>query len=475
MGVKRILIVDDEMTLRLALQAGLEDHGCQVETAENIKQANAIIKDFLPHIMFLDIRLPDGNGLDLLEKIRESHPDIAVVMMTAYGDTRSAVRAIKSGAVDYINKPFELEEVQLLVEKTFKQMDLESEVELYRQAKKNQEVSFIGESKATLDFIRVLEQVAVAKDTTVLIRGETGTGKELAARYIHEASDRQDRPFLAINCGALPSNLIESELFGHEKGAFTGANQTKKGLFEWADGGTLFLDEIGELAPEMQVKLLRFLEERKFKRVGGFRDIVVDVRVIAATHRDLEQMVVEKAFRSDLYYRLNVVPITLPPLHQRGKDIVLLADYFLKQYCQQMGRKPLQLTDAVKDTLLRYTWPGNIRELKNIMERIAILQKERFVQIEDLPKELIRLDQKAISDSLTLEEPAGNAGQLADEVDARFSGQAVYLEEILEQIERTYILKALEQTRWNISQAAKLLGMSRYACQRRVDKYFPQK
>ncbi|MBO8170877.1 MAG: sigma-54-dependent Fis family transcriptional regulator [Bacillaceae bacterium] len=472
MNEQRILIVDDEMTLRLSLKAGLEDQGYQVNAVANIQEAERVIKDFLPHIIFLDIRLPDGNGLDFLEQIKTTDPEIAVVIMTAYGDTKSTVRAIKSGAVDYINKPFELEEVQLLVNRTFNHINLQSEVELYRQEKKSQTVSFIGVSPATEAFVRELERVAAVKDTTVLIRGETGTGKELAARYIHQKSERKERPFMAINCGALPANLIESELFGHEKGAFTGANQMKKGLFEWADGGTLFLDEIGELAPEMQVKLLRFLEERKFKRVGGFRDIQVDVRVIAATHRNLEQMVEENTFRSDLFYRLNVVPITLPPLREREQDILLLAEHFLDEYCYQMGRQPLQLTETVKQRLLQYAWPGNIRELKNMMERIAILQRDAYVGIEDLPKELVQLEK----DDRTSVETSPPDTMVRDDgtYEIRLSEDGVSLEKMVEDLEKKYIEAALQKTRWNISQASALLGISRYALQRRIDKYFPK-
>jgi two-component system response regulator AtoC len=473
MAEKRILIVDDEMTLRISLQAGLEDQGYVVETAENIEKAKQRLKEFLPHIIFLDIRLPDGNGLDLLEKFQKEEPEIAVVMMTAYGDTKSAVRAIKSGAIDYINKPFELEEVFLIVQKTFSHMNLRSEVELYRQEKRNQEVTFIGKSPETLNFIKQLARVAQVSETTVLVRGETGTGKELAARYIHQKSEREDLAFVAINCGALPANLIESELFGYEKGAFTGANNLKKGLFEYADGGTLFLDEIGELSTEMQVKLLRFLEERRFIRVGGHRDITVDVRVIAATHRDLEVMVGEGKFRSDLFYRLNVVPITLPPLRERNEDIVVLAEYFLEGFCYQMGRQKLELTDEVKEVLRNYRWPGNIRELKNIVERIAILLREIYVRIEDLPKELIQREKEHTHSSRN---SSGNEpiDKQAKTESITFEEGEISLEQIVENIEKKYIQSALEKTRWNISQASTLLGISRYALQRRIEKYFPQ-
>lgn len=456
------------MSIRLSLQAGLEDHGCQVETAETMEEANLLIKEFHPHIIFLDICLPDGNGLDMLEQVKKHLPEIAVIMMTAYGDTKSTVRAIKLGAVDYINKPFDLEEIQLLVNKTFQHLNLQSEVEVYRKEKKRQEVSFIGSSEATKTFVSELTRVAAVRDTTVLILGETGTGKELAARYIHQKSERHTKPFMDINCGALPANLIESEIFGHEKGAFTGAAALKKGLFELADGGTLFLDEIGELAQEMQVKLLRFLEERKFKRVGGARDVEVDIRVIAATHRNLEQMVEENEFRSDLFYRLNVVPITLPPLRKRDSDIIMLAEYFLKDYCYQMGRQTLQLSEEVKAKLLQYPWPGNIRELKNIMERAAILQRDLFVSIEDLPKEFLKKEKAPV----VFEKDTHNQNEVRS---IELTEGGVSLEDIIEDLEKKYIQTALQRTRWNISRASSLLGMSRYALQRRVEKYFPQK
>lgn len=467
---KRILIVDDEISLRLSLQAGLEDCGYKVETAKNLDEAKGKIHDFLPHVVFLDIRLPDGNGLDFLEQNKKNYPDIAVIIMTAFGDTQTTVRAVKLGAVDYINKPFDLEEIQLMVKKTFDQLNLQSEVELYR--KDNHEVRFIGNSKATLSIISELDRITKVRDTTILILGETGTGKEIAARYIHQKSSRKERPFIAVNCGALPENLIESEIFGHEKGAFTGANKMKKGLFELADGGTLFLDEIGELSLDMQVKLLRFLEERKFKRVGGSRDIYVDIRILTATHRNLEQMVEENTFRSDLFYRLNVVPIMLPPLKERGEDILLIAEQFLEEFCYQLGRKKLSLTTEAKEKLLHYPWPGNIRELKNIMERIAILQTDSTsVSVNDLPKEFTGTENsdKTSSESKTISTDLEKITQTIE-----LNDRGVNLEEIVENIEKKYIETALQKTRWNISQASILLGISRYALQRRVEKYFPQ-
>jgi two-component system, NtrC family, response regulator AtoC len=412
--------------------------------------------------------LPDGNGLDFLEQNKKNYPDIAIIIMTAFGDTQTTVKAVKLGAANYINKPFDLEEIQLMVKKTFDQLNLQSEVELYR--KDHQEVRFIGNSKATKSIISELERITKVRDTTILILGETGTGKEIAAKYIHQNSSRKERPFIAVNCGALPENLIESEIFGHEKGAFTGANKMKKGLFELADGGTLFLDEIGELSLDMQVKLLRFLEERKFKRVGGSRDIYVDIRILTATHRNLEQMVEENTFRSDLFYRLNVVPIKLPPLKERGEDILLIAEHFLEEFCYQLGRKKLALTTEVKENLLQYPWPGNIRELKNIMERIAILQPDSTsVSVNDLPKEFTETENRdKISDSKSVSTELERVPQTIE-----LNDSGVNLEEIVENIEKKFIETALKKTRWNISQASNLLGISRYALQRRVDKYFP--
>ncbi|MBO8169118.1 MAG: sigma-54-dependent Fis family transcriptional regulator [Thermoanaerobacteraceae bacterium] len=471
---KRIMIVDDEVTLRLSLQAGLEDKGYLVDTADTVSVAQEKIATFQPHLLLLDIRLPDGHGLDLLETVKKSYPYLEVIIMTAYGDTDSAVRAMKLGAIDYVNKPFDLEEIYLLVEKTFSHLDLQSEVELYRQEKKSKEIELIGDSDVTKRLLEKLRLVAGAKDTTVLIQGETGTGKELAAQYIHRNSARKNRPFVAINCGVLPPNLVESELFGHEKGAFTGASGMKKGLFEWADMGTVLLDEIGELTLEMQVKLLRFLEERKFKRVGGFRDIHVDVRIIAATNRNLEQMVAEGKFRSDLYYRLNVVPVWLPPLRERGSDVILLAEYFLKQYCRQRGRKAPVLTEGVKEKLMEYPWPGNVRELKNIMERIAILHQDRLITVEDLPKEFQEPGGKT-EQQTGFGELSGQHGNAGLGVLDRPLGEGFSLEKVVEEVEKGYIIKALNQTRWNISRAAGLLGISRHALQRRVDKYFPRR
>jgi two-component system response regulator AtoC len=365
------------------------------------------------------------------------------------------VEAMKSGAFDYLTKPFELEEIDIAIKKYIEQHKLELEVERFREKEKRAEAEMIvGKSPAVETLKEELSLVAKSPNTTVLIQGETGTGKELAAKSIHNMSSRQSNSFVPVNCGAIPSHLVESELFGHEKGAFTGANQRKKGLIELADGGTLFLDEIGELSLEIQVKLLRFLEDKKIKRVGGVKDIEVDVRVIAATNRPLEKMIQEGTFRSDLYYRLNVVPINIPPLRDRGEDIIILAEYFLKQFSLQMGKQEPFLSSQAKEQLMKYSWPGNIRELKNIMERVVILNHDETIEEHHL--HFLNKGEEQ-HEKLMEQDPL---------LDRDFS-----LEKYLEKIEMRFIVEALKLEKWNITRAAEKLGISRYALQRRIEKY----
>jgi two-component system, NtrC family, response regulator AtoC len=451
----KILIIDDEATLRLSLQMWLQDLGYEVKAVDNMKEGWKEIEHFSPNILLLDIRLPDGNGIDMLKKIKSDYLDIGVIVLTGYGNTRSAVEAMKSGAFDYLTKPFELEEIDIAIKKYIEQHKLELEVERFREKEKRAEAEMIvGKSPAVETLKEELSLVAKSPNTTVLIQGETGTGKELAAKSIHNMSSRQSNSFVPVNCGAIPSHLVESELFGHEKGAFTGANQRKKGLIELADGGTLFLDEIGELSLEIQVKLLRFLEDKKIKRVGGVKDIEVDVRVIAATNRPLEKMIQEGTFRSDLYYRLNVVPINIPPLRDRGEDIIILAEYFLKQFSLQMGKQEPFLSSQAKEQLMKYSWPGNIRELKNIMERVVILNHDETIEEHHLHFLNKREEQH---EKLMEQDPL---------LDRDFS-----LEKYLEKIEIRFIVEALKLEKWNITRAAEKLGISRYALQRRIEKY----
>ncbi len=451
MAVK-VAIIDDETTLRFTLEMFLQDEGYEVETASTLNEGKTLITEFQPHITLLDIRLPDGNGLDSLIEFKERFPDMAVMMLTAYGDAKTAVRAMKDGAFDYLTKPFELEELKLALEKWMKQHDLEKEVERYREEeRRTHPIRMIGESLPMKELREKISLIAESGSTTVLVRGETGTGKELVARSIHQHSSRRDGPFVAVNSASIPEDLIEVELFGRMKGE----QETKVGLMEWADGGTLFLDEVGDLSLDLQVKLLRFLEDKKIKRVGSVHDVDVDVRVIAATNRNLETMIQEQTFRSDLYYRLNVVPVQLSPLRERGRDVIMLAEHFLSEFCQQMSKPVPVLKEEAKSLLLNYNWPGNVRELKNSIERIAILHQDKALSAKHFD---------------FLQPDDGVPRAAGDEETIQFSDQ-FSLEDYLEQIEKEQIERAVKESKWNITQAGKRLGISRYAVQRRIDKY----
>ena len=455
MAVK-VGMIDDETTLRLTLQMFLEDEGYDVRAAATLEEGWHMLDEFSPHVLLLDIRLPDGNGLDSLHEFRERYPEMAVMMLTAYGDAKTAVRSIKEGAFDYLTKPFELEELKITLQKWIKQHHLEKEVERYREEERRTKlVQMIGESKQMHELKDKISLISESNDTTVLVRGETGTGKELVARSIHQQSKRHEGPFVAVNCASIPGDLIEIELFGREKNSVREQANPKVGLMEWADGGTLFLDEIGDLSLDIQVKLLRFLEDKKIKRIGSVHDIEIDVRVIAATNRSLEEMIQEKTFRSDLYYRLNVVPVKLTPLRERGDDIVMLTEHFLHEFCQQMRKEKPALRADAKKRLVSYDWPGNVRELKNTIERIAILHQEKELAAYHF-------------DFLNPVEGHVEGAKSVDDVvfDDQFS-----LEDHIDAIEKKYIEKAIQDAKWNITQASKLLGMSRYALQRRIDKY----
>lgn len=455
MAVK-IGIVDDETTLRLTLQMFLEDEGYEVLTASSLEDGWQLIEAFNPQILLLDIRLPDGNGLDALHELKERYPFMTVMMLTAYGDAKTAVRAIKEGAFDYLTKPFELEELKITLEKWSKQQHLEKEVERYREEERRTKlVQMIGESDQMKELKGKISLIAESNDTTVLIRGETGTGKELVARSIHQQSKRHEGPFVAVNCASIPADLIEIELFGREENSVRDQSNGKVGLVEWADGGTLFLDEIGDLSLDIQVKLLRFLEDKRIKRVGSVHDLEVDVRIIAATNRSLEDMIQEKTFRSDLYYRLNVVPIKLSPLRDRDEDIIMLTEHFLNEFCQQMRKGTPTLRADAKKRLLNYDWPGNVRELKNTIERIAILHQEKELAATHF--DFLNPVEGQVEESKTIDDVV---------FEDSFS-----LEDHIESIEKKYIEKAIQESKWNITQAAKLLGISRYALQRRIEKY----
>lgn len=460
---KRILIVDDEETIRLSLKEGLMDLGYQVSTAGNGTVALKEVKSFKPQVIFLDMRLSHENGLELIPQIKEIDREAEVVIMTAYGDIQTAVKAIKEGAFDYINKPFDLQEIDIIIGRVIKNVELQKKVYLLEKEKKSRNEYMLGEHSSMREVLSRIDILSSNDAVTVLIRGETGTGKELVASAIHDHSNRKDAPMLKINCGAIPQQLIESELFGFEKNAFTGANTRKKGLMEIADGGTVFLDEIGEISLNVQTKLLRFLEERKFKRVGGLEDIEVNIRIIAATNKNLEEAIRRREFREDLYYRLNVVPIQLPPLRERGSDVLILAQYYLEQYNKKFHKKIKGVTKEVENVLLSYPWRGNVRELKNVIERIVILKEGEYIDLKDLPFEIYKNASKNPYKITTVKD---------DKAVSKVFHQDFSLEREVQEMEIQYIKLALEHCRNNYSKASEMLGISRFALKRKMEKYF---
>jgi len=437
-----ILIVDDEASMLDFLSLLFVGEGYEVETARSAEAARRALGAKRYDLVLCDILMPDGNGLDLLKEVKGADPNAAVIMMTAYTSTKSAIEAMKLGAYDYVSKPFDVEELKVVAQKALERAELADE-NVYLRRELEQKYTFnniIGKSPRMQAIFALVDRVA-RTGSTILIHGESGTGKELIARAIHFASPRAGRRFLSINCGALPENLLESELFGHERGAFTGAVREKKGLFQEADRGTLFLDEIGEMTPTMQVKLLRALQEKVVRKVGGTSEEAVDVRIIAATNQELEQRIATGEFREDLYYRINVIPIHLPPLRQRREDIPLLVDFFLEKYSRQMETPPRQISVDAMKMLESYDWPGNVRELENLVERALALAHGETITTRDLPVHL-----------LTSRRSASEVIEIPEE--------GLDLEAYLEQIRAQLMGEALERTGGVQTQAAELLGMS---------------
>lgn len=454
----KVLVIDDEKMICKSLEAGLGDFGYDVCTASSGTEALRLAQSFKPHIVLTDMKLGNENGIDLIDDIKKLDDSIEVIVMTAYSDIESAVLAIKKGAYDYINKPFELEEIKIIISRAFESLKMKNKIYLLEKEKQYSGENIIGhcdKMKAILNQIKLLSQ---NDHVTILIRGETGTGKELIAEALHDYSSRKSSPMVRINCSTIPHHLVESELFGFEKNAFTGATSQKKGLLEIADGGIVFLDELGELPLDIQAKLLRVLEERKFRRIGGLEDIQVDIRIIAATNKNLEEAVKNKEFREDLYYRINVVPIDLPPLRDRGSDILLITQYFLDKFNKKFKKKILGYDSEVKFKLLNYSWPGNIRELRNVIERIIILIEDDHIQVQHLPLEIQDYKGRAVSLKTNFITEFSDCNQLS-------------LEDKMQSIERQYILEALEKADWNQTKASACLGISRFTLKRKMEKY----
>ncbi len=435
-------MVDDELSIRESLGAWLRQDGFEVDTAADGDAALAKTSEHRYEIMLIDVKMPEMDGLTLLKKLKENEPDIAVVMMTAHGAIQDAVDAMRLGAYDYLLKPFDLEELSLTIDKLVRLQTLAMENLILkdRMATLTRFENLVGQSPPMLRLFEAIVDVAQS-DATVLITGETGTGKELVARAIHAQSPRCYGPFIAINCGAFTEHLLESELFGHEKGAFTDAKYTKKGRLEMADAGTLFFDEIGDISMKMQIDLLRVLETHEFTRVGGTITLQSDFRVIAATHRNLQEAIQEKTFRQDLFYRLNVVPLEVPPLRERQEDIPLLAHHFLRRFATETNKKIDSIHPAALEAMRRYPWPGNVRELENAIERAVVVEKGRQIKPEDLP-------------FLIPEAAARETKKLS-----------------LEAIERQHIARILAAESGNISIAARILGINRTTLYHKIKKY----
>lgn len=449
--MKTILIVDDEASIRESLKGILQDEGFRTLFAQNGEGCLNLVKEESPDLVLLDIWMPGMDGLEALQRIREGHPEQLVVMMSGHGTIETAVKATKLGAYDFIEKPLSLEKVLLCVQNAMKIGQLVEENRTLK-ARLAKDYEMIGDSPA----IRHLkDQIAIAAPTSgwVLITGENGTGKELVARAIHHLSHRREKPFIEVNCAAIPEELIESELFGHEKGAFTGATAQRKGKFDQAHEGTLFLDEIGDMSLKTQAKVLRILQEHKFERVGGNRTIEVDVRVIAATNKDLDEEIRTGNFREDLYYRLNVLPFHVPPLRQRVEDIPKLAHHFLEFFCSKESRDTKSLTPEALNTLVNYGWPGNVRELKNIIERLAIMTPENLISAENLPAAVSGKHQ-------------GMKRQCTQP-----EGQVFTFREAREEFEKEFLIQKLEENEWNVSRTAEAIEIERSNLHRKIKSF----
>jgi two-component system NtrC family response regulator len=450
MRAARILVVDDEESLRRILQVQLENRGYETSLAKNGQDALAILTESPHDLVLTDLRMPGLSGLELLKRIREHHQGTEVILLTAFGTIENAVEAMQSGAYHYVTKPVRFDELAIVIERALERCRMIEQIATLRESltEKYGFENIIGHSSSLRAAISVASRAA-RSSSVVLIEGETGTGKELLARAVHANSPRSEEPFVAVNCGAIPRDLLESELFGYKKGAFTGATNSKAGRIEGAEGGTLFLDEIGELPLQLQVKLLRLIQEGEIQKLGALEPVKVNVRIVAATNRNLLRMVEDGDFREDLYYRLAVIPVTLPPLRERAEDIPELVEYFWKVAAKKHNRPELQLPERLLPYFSRYHWPGNIRELANLIERITILSPETVVTLEDLP-EILR-QERGVLDAIQLELPATPIS--------------------LDAVERELIVRALDRFNWNQTKAAGYLNLTRKTLIYRMERY----
>jgi two-component system, NtrC family, response regulator PilR len=449
--METILIVDDEKSILDLLSVVFKKEGFQIKTNPGTPNVYELLDDDFD-LLICDIKMPKVDGMELLKYVKKHKPIVPVILITAYGSVKQAVEALKVGALDYIVKPFDIEELKIIVSHGLEERQIREENILLKKSFQEQSSfeNMIGKSKAMREVFSLIEKVA-STDSTVLVTGESGTGKEMAARAIHALSRRRERPFVSINCAALPENLLESELFGHTKGSFTGAIADKKGMFETAHAGTIFLDEVGELSPWTQVKLFRVLQERKIRRVGGTDEISVDVRIIAATNQDLKKRIEEGKFREELFYRLNVISFEMPALRRRTEDIPLLVTYFLQKHCEKMGRKTKRLTPEVISFLETYPWPGNVRELENLIERTVAVEERETITVSSLPRDIME------------------AGRGEDTPVAL--GPGFGLEGHLDEIAKKYIQEAGSASGGNMKKMASLLGVSYRSLRYLIEKY----
>ena len=454
----RVRIADDEELIRKSLIKLLRDEDYQVDAVGTAAEVLDSVRRDPPDVLVLDLRLPDGSGLELLPRLKTMAPEMKVVVITAFGDLPTAVEAMRQGATDFLKKPYEMHEMLLAVERLRAGLIRETQLDAFRRGELESflKTKIVGDSPAMQRVWDVVQKVAASEATTVLIEGESGTGKELVARAIHFESSRKDAPFLALNCSSFQEPLLENELFGHERGAFTDAREPKRGLVELADQGTLFLDEVGDLPVATQAKLLRFIEDRTFKRVGGAADLSVDLRIVTATNRELDPAVREGGFRQDLYYRLKVVSIELPPLRERGDDVILMARHFLALYNEKFRKRFLSLESEVEGIFRGYAWPGNVRELRNLLERIVLLEDDEILREDHLPTEMVAQVEsvpRVLRDALAArgDEDSGGLPTLAE-------------------VEQEHILRVLEFTEGNRSRTARILGISRQSLIERLKR-----